>query len=183
MARQRSQQGNGPRIDPARLDTLPEPLRPNEPLDVAVPTDPLAAMTSAANLYLKAHGTGREHVVAKTEDSVLVDFAVEVWRLEKRLARAQDELDAKSRRALDASVNKLRNVLAKAKTEWRDPTGDAYSDGMRSVRALVFEPAPDLAPGERRIIETVRPAVLIDGHVAATGEVVVGTGEEHAADD
>lgn len=163
---------------------LPKPLQlDEEPMAIAYPEDPLASLRSAGNLYLKA----RRRKGAATPDAGLIgELAVESWRLEKRLKAARPELGERNARALDASANRLRDLLTRAKADWKDPTGDAYNDGMRSVRVLAFEEVEGIGASEQKIIETVRPVVYIDERVAVPGDVIVGTaakGGEDASND
>ncbi|MDH3593110.1 MAG: hypothetical protein OER88_14590, partial [Planctomycetota bacterium] len=133
-------QGPRRRIAPHMFWALPKELRVDEaPMELTVPLEPLDSLAAAGNLYLRAKGA-RAKRANKPEQSVLVDLAIEAWRLRRRIDQARDGLDARAERAFDSSARKLEAVLERARVEVRDPVGSAYSDGMRSVRALAFEP-------------------------------------------
>ncbi len=110
---------------------------------------------------------------SKAVERILGPLAVELWRLEKRLAKLQDlQGDSTGKNVLD-QMQRIRDVLESAKVEIRDHTGQTYTDGA-SLKVLVFEESAEIPLGEMRVLETVKPTILWLGHVVEHGEVIVG---------
>lgn len=101
----------------------------------------------------------------------LCKAALETWRL-LRLGPRLCEAD---RERVQAIADRLSAGLAQAGVVIEDHTDQEYVEGL-SVEILTTEVRVDLAPGEYRIIETVKPSVYIAGQLAAPGQVILGRG-------
>ncbi len=108
-------------------------------------------------------------------------FAVELWRLEKRLNSIKDTNQVNSGIDLDPvfdQIQRIKDIFDKEGIEIKDPLNENYNDGM-SVKVLHFEEDKNLAPGVKRIIETVRPAVVFKDQVISHGEVIVAKAQDN----
>jgi hypothetical protein len=106
--------------------------------------------------------------------SLIVSFAIEVWRLEKRVNQAKSLLkDNEDSDSLQDQLQRIKDVLAKQDIEIQESTGSIYNDGM-SLKVLHVEEADNLQKGTMQIIETVKPSVFLKGEVISHGEIIVG---------
>ncbi len=110
---------------------------------------------------------------AKAVERILVPLAVELWRLDRRLAKLEGARQDPAIQALFDQVRRIREVLESAKVEIRDHTGASYADGT-SLKVLAFEETKEIMPGQMRVLETVKPTILWTGQIIEHGEVIVG---------
>lgn len=103
--------------------------------------------------------------------AALCKAAIEAWRLQ-RLGPRVCEVD---RERIQAIADRLTASLAQAGVVIEDHTDQAYVEGL-SVEVLTIEVRTDFAPGEHRIVETVKPSVYIAGQLVAPGQVILGRG-------
>jgi hypothetical protein len=147
-----------PKNDPLALDEAPLPLGP------ALPPLPVAAASPGAPASFGAGDLER-----------LCTFAIELWRMKTRLARALPLLPAKEGRPFETSVAKLEELLGEWGLSVEDPSGRPYVEGER-LEVLLFEPHADLQ--RPTILQTVKPAVYRHGVLAKQAQVIVGTPQE-----
>jgi molecular chaperone GrpE (heat shock protein) len=102
----------------------------------------------------------------EVDAGALAEVATAVWRLRNKLRNTEDGA------GMTRYVRGVEDALAGAGVETRQYDGTAFDSGLR-IRVLAFEPTEGLAREE--IIETVRPAVLLNGDLLRMGEVIVGT--------
>jgi hypothetical protein len=100
----------------------------------------------------------------------LIELAVEVWRIEKRLAKATESLSGDQNKAFENSTAKLRRFLDKNDITFTDYTDQKYNEGM-NLDILSIEKDPSIS--ESVIKETHEPAVLHKGQVVKKAKVVV----------
>lgn len=100
----------------------------------------------------------------------LIDLAVEIWRLEKRLQKTTDSLSEDQNKAFDNSVSKLQRFLEKNDIALTDYTDKKYNEGM-NLDILSIEKDPDIS--HSIIKETHEPAVLHKGQLIKKAKVVV----------
>ncbi|HEY4963401.1 MAG TPA: hypothetical protein VIH90_01765 [Candidatus Saccharimonadales bacterium] len=102
--------------------------------------------------------------------SSLVELAIEVWRVEKRLAKAAESLTDDQNKAFENSTAKLRRFLDKNDITFTDYTDQKYNEGL-NLDILSIEKDPSIT--ESVIKETHEPAVLHKGQVVKKAKVVV----------
>lgn len=100
----------------------------------------------------------------------LVELAVEVWRLEKRLQKSSESLSEDQNKAFDNSMAKLQRYLEKNDISLTDYTDKKYNEGM-NLDILSIEKDPDIP--HSIIKETHEPAVLHKGQLIKKAKVVV----------
>lgn len=100
----------------------------------------------------------------------LVELAVEVWRLEKRLQKSSESLSEDQNKAFDNSLAKLQRYLEKNDISLTDYTNKKYNEGM-NLDILSIEKDPNIP--HSIIKETHEPAVLHKGQLIKKAKVVV----------
>lgn len=100
----------------------------------------------------------------------LIELAIEVWRIEKRLAKAAESLTDDQNKAFENSTAKLRRFLDKNDITFTDYTDQKYNEGL-NLDILSIE--KDSSITESVIKETHEPAVLHKGQVVKKAKVVV----------
>lgn len=102
----------------------------------------------------------------------LVQLAEEVWRLEKRVDRAQSTAGEEALRGIRDSAVRLKDALSRSGVHAEDNTGDQYREGLRLTVLHVDGSAGDSEA--LWIVETVKPTVIFLDHVISVGQVVLG---------
>ena len=100
----------------------------------------------------------------------LVDLAVEVWRIEQRIAKSALNLPENQLKGLENSVQKLRRYLEKYDIEIIDYKNTRYNDGL-NLDVLSVE--KDSTLRESMIKETVEPTVMFKGQVVRKAKIIV----------
>jgi hypothetical protein len=100
----------------------------------------------------------------------IVELAIEVWRLEKRVEKANDNLTDDQNKAFSNSLSKLHRFLDKNDIAVQDYTNHKYNDGL-NLDVLSIEKDPTIA--ESIIKETHEPAVIQKGQIIKKAKVVV----------
>ncbi len=105
---------------------------------------------------------------------LISSFAVEVWRLEKKVNQAKSLLKGnEDTNSLQDQLQRIKDVLAKQEIEIQEFTGTTYNDGM-SLKVLHVEEVDSLPKGTMQIVETVKPTVYFKGEAICHGEIIVG---------
>lgn len=107
-------------------------------------------------------------ITAQTED--VADMAIELWRLEKRLAKTREKLTGDENKALSNSVDKIKRFVQKNDVEVADYSGQAYNEGM-NLDILSSEKDPSLK--QSIISETHEPAVIHKGILLRKAKVII----------
>ena len=100
----------------------------------------------------------------------LVDLAIELWRLEKRIKKTIDKVSEDESKAFQNSIAKLQRYLQKNDIEVTDYTGQNFNEGM-NLDILSME--KDSALKQSIIFETHEPAVMHKGILIKKAKVVV----------
>ena len=100
---------------------------------------------------------------------LISSLAIELWRLEKRIDNAKNNID----NSIADQFQRIKDILGKQEIEICEHTDSDYDDGM-SVKVLHVEEINNLPPGKMKIIETVKPSIYYKGQVISHGEVIVG---------
>lgn len=100
----------------------------------------------------------------------LIELAIEVWRIEKRLVKASESLSDDQNKAFENSNAKLLRFLNKNDITFTDYTDQKYNEGL-NLDILSIE--KDSSITESVIKETHEPAVFYKGQVVKKAKVVV----------
>ena len=99
-----------------------------------------------------------------------IQFAVEVWRVEQRLAKSGDALPENQKRGLENSVQTLKRYFDKYDIEIVDYTNQKFNDGL-NLDVLSIEKDPTVS--ESIVKETVEPTVMYRGQVIRKAKIIV----------
>ena len=100
----------------------------------------------------------------------LVELAVEVWRIEQRLAKVTSGLTDIQKKGLESSVQKLKRYLEKYDLEIRDYTNQKFNEGL-NLDILSVEKAPTIT--EPIVKETVEPTIMCKGQVVKKAKIIL----------
>ncbi len=100
----------------------------------------------------------------------LVDLAVEVWRMEQRIAKSASSLPENQLTGLENSIKKLRRYLEKYDIEIVDYKNQKYNDGL-NLDILSVEKDPTLP--ESMVKETVEPTIMCKGQVVRKAKIIL----------
>lgn len=100
----------------------------------------------------------------------IVEVAIEVWRLEKRLTKANSDLSDDQNKAFENSISKLKRFLDKNDITYTDYTDKKYNEGL-NLDVLNIEKDNNVT--ESIIKETHEPAVFHKGQLIKKAKVVV----------
>ena len=153
----------------------------------------LACITALAILYLSmkakigklSESINRAHksLIAEIKRSVqtkfidlspstqsMAELGIEIWRLDKKLEKASQDLNEDQKTSLHNSLTKLRRHLERNDIEVRDYTDHKYNEGM-NLEILSSEKRPDLSHSVVGITDT--PAIMLKGQVIKRAKVVI----------
>jgi hypothetical protein len=105
----------------------------------------------------------------EVDERSLAELAAAVWRLHRKAPDGP----------LHRHVLGVADALAVLGVQIHEYDGLAYTAGLQ-LRVLAFQPMPGLE--DERVLETVRPAVTLNGGLIRMGEVIVGI-PEHATEE
>lgn len=100
----------------------------------------------------------------------LVDLAVEVWRMEQRVAKSASSLPENQLKGLENSIQKLKRYLEKYDIQIVDYKDTKYNDGL-NLDILSVEKDPTLP--EPRVKETVEPTIMCKGQVVRKAKIIL----------
>jgi hypothetical protein len=129
-----------------------------------------------AELYFRATNKNiRDSVQIKSIElspttSSIVELAVEIWRLEKRLSKAEPSLTDDQNKSLQNSIAKMHRYLDRNDISFVDYTDQKFNEGL-NLEILSKEKDPKLS--ESIIKETHEPAVMHKGQLIKKAKVVV----------
>lgn len=104
--------------------------------------------------------------------SELIDLAVEVWRIEQRVAKSASSLPENQLKGLENSVQKLKRYLEKYDIQIVDYKNIKYNDGL-NLDILSVEKDPTLAGP--MVKETVEPTIMCKGQVVRKAKIILLT--------
>jgi len=105
-----------------------------------------------------------------TKSADIVELAVEVWRINNRIMKAESSLSEIQKRGLESSLQKFVKFLDHNDVRFIDHTGQKYNEGM-NIEVLSFE--KDQTAKYSFIKETIEPSITCNGMVVKKGKVVV----------
>ena len=100
----------------------------------------------------------------------MVEAAIEIWRLEKRVVKVSGDLSEDQNKAFENSMTKLKRFLEKNDITVTDYTDQKYNEGL-NLDVLNIE--KDSNVKESTIKETHEPAVFHKGQLIKKAKVVV----------
>lgn len=101
-----------------------------------------------------------------------MQFALEIWRIEQRLAKLEKNLPENQKKGLENSIQRLKRYLEKYDIEVIDYTKQKFNDGL-NLDVLSVE--KDSAITEPIIKETIEPTIMYRGQVAHKAKIIVLT--------
>src|SRR3990170_4201735 len=99
-----------------------------------------------------------------------MQFAVEVWRLEQRVAKLQMNLPENQKKGLESPLQKLKRYLEKYEIKVVDYTNQKFNDGL-NLDVLSVEKDPTIS--EAIVKETVEPTIMYRGRVVRKAKIIV----------
>jgi molecular chaperone GrpE (heat shock protein) len=138
---------------------------------------PLGGADEFENLFLKIREEIKFAVAPKFMElslgvNELVDLAVEVWRIEQRVAKSASSLPENQLKGLENSVQKLKRYLEKYDIQIVDYKNTKYNDGL-NLDILSVEKDPTLP--EPTVKETVEPTIMCKGQVVRKAKIILLT--------
>jgi len=100
----------------------------------------------------------------------VVDLAIDIWRLDKKLFKVKDKLNEDENKSLDNTIDRLKRFVKKNNIEVKDYTGQKYNGGT-NVDVLQYEKEPGLK--HPIIFLTHEPAVSHLGKLYRKAKVIV----------
>lgn len=102
----------------------------------------------------------------------LVDLAVEIWRMDQRIAESSASLPENHNKGLNNSIQRLKRYIEKYDIEIIDYTNQKFNDGW-NLEVLSVEKDPTiLVPIVKKTIE---PTVICKGQVVRKAKIILLT--------
>lgn len=101
-----------------------------------------------------------------------IQFAIEVWRIEQKIAKLQVALPENQKKGLENSVQKLKRYFERYDIEVVDYTNQKFNEGL-NLDVLSIEKDPTVL--ESIIKETVEPTVMYRGQVIRKAKIIILT--------
>ena len=115
-----------------------------------------------------------KHIELSLGVNDLVDLAVEIWRMDQRLAKSMSALPENQQKGLQISIEKLKRYVGKYDIEILDYTNQKFNDGLNldilSVEKDSSLPAPIVK-------ETIEPTILVKGQVVRKAKIILLTNQ------
>ena len=126
-------------------------------------------------LFLKIREEIKSAVTPKfmtvsVEANEITDLAVEIWRIEQRIAKSASSLPENQLKGLENSIQKLKRYLEKYDIEIVDYKNHKYNDGL-NLDILSVEKDPTLP--ESVVKETVEPTIMLKGQVVRKAKIIL----------
>ncbi len=104
------------------------------------------------------------------EASEITDLAVEIWRIEQRVAKSASSLPENHLKGLENSIQKLKRYLEKYDIEIVDYKNQKYNDGL-NLEILGVEKDPSIS--EPIIKEVKEPTIMLKGQVVRKAKIIL----------
>ena len=117
-----------------------------------------------------AHSVEPKFLEISVDANSLVELAIEVWRLKKRLEKAEAKMTEDQVKALQNSYSKLLRYLDKNDIGITDYSDQKYNEGM-NLDVLAVE--KDKSLKQPVIKETHEPAVTLKGKLIRKAKVIL----------
>lgn len=100
----------------------------------------------------------------------LVELAVDIWRMEQRLAKVSESLPENHKKGLENSMHKLRKYISNYDVEIIDYTNQKFNDGL-NLDVLSVEKDPTVTTPT--VKETVEPTIVVKGQVVKKAKIIL----------
>lgn len=117
-------------------------------------------------------------IAPSTDD--LVELAIDLWRMERRLGKFLSGLPAEQQESLNNSMSRLKRYLEKNDIEVVDHTGEKYDEGQ-NLEILAVE--KDAKAAKPTIKETKEPTIMYKGQVIHLGKVIIASKEDQTEEE
>ncbi len=107
-------------------------------------------------------------LLPSTED--FVQYAIEVWRLEQKLAKSISLMPDNIKNSVYNSIQKLKKIYEKNDIALIDYTNQKYNDGM-NLDVLAIE--NDQSAKVPIVKETIEPTVMFRGQVVKKAKIIL----------
>ena len=104
------------------------------------------------------------------EANEITDLAIEIWRIEQRVAESAPNLPENHLKGLENSIQKLKRYLEKYDVAIVDYKNMKYNDGL-NLDILSVEKDPTLS--ESMIKKTVEPTIMLKGQVIRKAKIIL----------
>lgn len=115
-----------------------------------------------------------KHIELSLGVNDLVDLAVEIWRMDQRLAKSMSALPENQQKGLQISIEKLKRYVGKYDIEILDYTNQKFNDGL-NLDILSVE--KDLSLPGPIVKETIEPTILVKGQVVRKAKIILLTNQ------
>lgn len=127
------------------------------------------------DLYLKIkedikYSVSPQFIESSINTKYLIELAVEVWRIEKRIHDLLTNLSDSQKTGVESSLRKIREYLTKNDIEIIDYTKQNYNDGLNLDVLSIEKKAKLKTP---IIKETIEPTILCKGQVVKKAKVIL----------
>lgn len=99
-----------------------------------------------------------------------IQFAIEIWRVQQRIAKLEATLPENQQKGLENSIQKFKRYFEKYDIEIVDYTNQKFNDGL-NLDVLSVEKDPAIS--ESIVKETVEPTVMYRGQVIRKAKIIV----------
>ena len=113
--------------------------------------------------------------------SDLVEFAIQTWRLQRRVEGMDREKHKREYKQFSDSVRRFVKILGRLEVEFEDPTGKPFTTGWLEVEVVSWDdPGNEESPVDSGpwVKQTVSPIIRQHGITIKTGQVVCVDVEE-----
>ena len=107
------------------------------------------------------------------EAASLCDFALDFWRLRKRIEKVQDQILAEAYKPIAYSLDSCARNLAGQGIEIKEYTGEVYKSSL-NLDVVTYESGKGIGD-DALIKETVEPAIFLEEHLVRKAKVVIVT--------
>jgi len=97
----------------------------------------------------------------------LIRFAVEIWRLDKKITKVTSSIPENQQKSLENPVEKMKKYLEKYDISIVDYTGQKFNDGLN------LDVLSGKVDNESIIQETVEPTIMYRGQVVKKAKITL----------
>ncbi len=107
------------------------------------------------------------------EADVLIQFAIDYWRLNKKINGIIKKLTEKEKLSLSFTLDRIKKYLDRSDIEIKDYTNEKYYEGL-NVNVISVEKHKQSSK-DSSIKDTIEPAVMIKGLLVKKAKVIILT--------
>jgi len=98
-----------------------------------------------------------------------IQFAIEIWRLEQRIAKTSESLPENQQKSLGNPLEKMKRYLEKYDISIVDYTGQKFNDGLN------LDVLSGKVDNNSVILETVEPTIMYRGQVIKKAKIILSS--------